>query len=32
CTAARTTPAPGNYVLRGRLDTRTSADTAISLG
>jgi hypothetical protein len=32
CTAARTTPAPGNYVLRGRLDTRTSADTSISLG
>jgi hypothetical protein len=32
CTAARTPPAPGNYVLRGRLDTKTSADTAITLG
>jgi hypothetical protein len=32
CTAERTTPAPGQYVLRGRLDTKTSADTAITLG
>ncbi len=32
CTAARTTPAPGSYVLRGRLDTKTSADAAITLG
>jgi hypothetical protein len=32
CTAARTPPAPGAYVLRGRLDTKISADTAITLG
>jgi hypothetical protein len=32
CTAARTTPGPGSYLLRGRLDTKTTADTAISLG
>jgi hypothetical protein len=31
CTVARTTPAPGNYVLRGRLDTKVSADTPIQL-
>jgi hypothetical protein len=31
CTAARTPPAPGSYVLRGRLDTKTSADVAITL-
>jgi hypothetical protein len=32
CTAARVTPGAGSYVLRGRLDTKTSADTAIRLG
>jgi hypothetical protein len=32
CTAARTVPGPGNYLLRGRLDTKTSGDTPISLG
>jgi hypothetical protein len=32
CTAQRTAPAPGSYVLRGRLDTKTSPDTAITLG
>ena len=32
CIADRTTPAPGQYALRGRLDTKTSADTAITLG
>jgi hypothetical protein len=31
CTAARTTPAPGSYLLRGRLDTKVSPDTPISL-
>ena len=31
CTVARTTPGPGDYVLRGRLDTKTSADTAVTL-
>jgi hypothetical protein len=31
CTAARTLPGPGNYLLRGRLDTKTSGDTPISL-
>lgn len=31
CTAARTPPAPGSYVLRGRLDTKVSADAAITL-
>lgn len=31
CTAARTTPAPGNYVLRGRLDTKVSGDTPLTL-
>jgi hypothetical protein len=31
CTAARGNPAPGNYVLRGRLDTKTSPDAPLSL-
>jgi len=31
CTAARTAPPPGNYVLRGRLDTKVSADASIVL-
>jgi hypothetical protein len=31
CTAPRTPPAPGSYVLRGRLDTKVSADAAITL-
>jgi hypothetical protein len=31
CTAARTPPPPGNYVLRGRLDTKTSTDTALTI-
>jgi hypothetical protein len=31
CTAPRTPPAPGDYALRGRLDTRTSGDTPITL-
>lgn len=31
CTAARTTPAPGDYVLRGRLDTETTGDVMITL-
>jgi hypothetical protein len=31
CTAARGTPAPGAYVLRGRLDTKASPDTPITL-
>ena len=31
CTEPRISPLPGNYVLRGRLDTKTSADTAIRL-
>jgi hypothetical protein len=31
CTAARTPLGPGSYVLRGRLDTKTSADTPITL-
>ncbi len=31
CTAPRVAPAPGDYVLRGRLDTKTSGDTALSL-
>jgi hypothetical protein len=31
CTAARTAPGPGAYVLRGRLDTKTTADTAVTL-
>jgi len=32
CTAERTTPAPGTYVLRGRLDTKVSPDVSITLG
>ena len=32
CTAERTTPAPGEYALRGRLDTKLSADAPLSLG
>jgi hypothetical protein len=32
CTAPRSTPAPGTYLLRGRLDTKTSADAPIVLG
>jgi hypothetical protein len=31
CAAARTTPAAGAYVLRGRLDTKTTPDTPITL-
>ena len=31
CTGARTTPGPGDYVLRARLDTKTSADAAVTL-
>ena len=31
CTEARSTPAAGNYVLRGRLDTRTSPDAPFTL-
>jgi hypothetical protein len=31
CTAARTTPAPGQYVLRGRLDTKTSPDAPFAI-
>jgi hypothetical protein len=32
CTSARTAPAPGSYLLRGRLDTKVSPDTPIGLG
>ena len=32
CTAPRSAPAPGNYLLRGRLDTKTSADVPLTLG
>jgi hypothetical protein len=32
CTAPRAAPAPGGYVLRGRLDTKVSADASITLG
>ena len=32
CTAARTAPAPGRYVLRGRLDTEVSADVPLTIG
>ena len=32
CTAERTTPEPGQYVLRGRLDTEVSADVPFTLG
>ena len=31
CTAARTSPPAGNYVLRGRLDTKVSADAPVVL-
>ncbi len=31
CTAPRVTPAPGDYVLRGRLDTKTSGDAPLTL-
>ena len=31
CTDVRFTPGPGTYVVRGRLDTRSSADAAITL-
>jgi hypothetical protein len=31
CTDVRFTPGPGTYVVRGRLDTRNSADAAITL-
>jgi hypothetical protein len=31
CTAPRTPPSPGAYVLRGRLDTKVSTDTPITL-
>jgi len=31
CAAARVPPAPGDYVLRGRLDTKASGDAAITL-
>jgi hypothetical protein len=32
CTAARGNPAPGNYVVRGRLDTKVSRDAPFTLG
>lgn len=32
CTAARVTPAPGDYVLRGRLDTKVSGDAPLTIG
>ena len=32
CTAPRGNPAPGNYVVRGRLDTKTSPDASLTLG
>jgi hypothetical protein len=32
CTAARSPLAPGNYLLRGRLDTKVSADAPLTLG
>jgi hypothetical protein len=31
CTAERTTPEPGQYVVRGRLDTKTSPDVPFTL-
>ena len=31
CTAPRVTPAPGDYVLRGRLDTKVSGDAPLQL-
>ncbi|MCF6506209.1 MucR family transcriptional regulator [Blastococcus sp. MG754426] len=32
CTAPRVTPAPGDYVLRGRLDTKVSGDAPLTIG
>jgi hypothetical protein len=32
CTAARSTPAAGAYVLRGRLDSKVSADVPLTIG
>jgi hypothetical protein len=32
CTVSRVTPAPGTYVVRGRLDTKTTPDAPLSLG
>jgi hypothetical protein len=32
CTAARSTPAAGAYVLRGRLDSKISADAPLTIG
>ncbi len=32
CTAPRATPAPGSYVVRGRLDTKVSGDAPLTLG
>ena len=32
CTAERTTPTPGQYAVRGRLDTKVSPDTPLTLG
>jgi hypothetical protein len=32
CTAPRGAPAPGSYVVRGRLDTKVSADAPLTLG
>jgi hypothetical protein len=31
CSVARTPPGPGDYVLRGRLDTKTSAAATLTL-
>ena len=31
CTAARTTPAPGQYAVRGRLDTKRSSDVPFTI-
>ena len=31
CTVARGTPAAGSYLVRGRLDTRVSADAPLTL-
>jgi hypothetical protein len=32
CTVARANPGPGNYVVRGRLDTKTAPDAPLTLG
>ncbi|MDP5185227.1 MucR family transcriptional regulator [Blastococcus sp. BMG 814] len=32
CTAERVTPSPGDYVLRGRLDTKVSGDAPLTIG